>query len=651
MKNFFDHQDRARRQSGRLIVLFSLALLGILSSTYLVSLFVVNAYGLILRNPHTPAVETTLWHPLLFTFNLLIVLAVTGLAALHRLRSLRGGGAAVAEMLGARQIGPGTQDGGERQLIHVVEEMALAAGIPVPPVYLLEEESAINAFAAGYSPNDAVVTVTQGLLDCLNRDEIQGVIGHELGHVLSGDMRLKCKLIAALFGISALALIGRVMFQVLPRMRFRKKEEYALAALLALAAGMLMLIGFLGLFMGRAIKAAVSRQREYLADASAVQFTRNPSGLAEALKKIARNGSRLRSTAAQELSHLFFAASEGVFISRLLATHPPLEKRIGRLDPDFTLDDLLPEAPEAVMSVERLAPAGATGSGSEPGDVVDMERQTRTLMRNVGILDPRLLAAAATAIDDWSPAMSDALSHPFSAAASLYAMLLVPEPPMRERQYSLIRKHSGAALLQETLRLEDVVERLAPAAVLPVANLALPVLRMMNSEQRNAFTVTIGRLIAADFKLSIREFAIALTVKRRLAASDQNVKRSPGINSHLTLRRETRVLLSVLSRAGHESGVHREAAFRAGMEFHEGLKRRLPAPLPEEESSLDALGQSLDLLAKAPLDARGKILEAGVRCILFDDKLLVEELELIQVLAMALDLPLGPVIAEKASSR
>ncbi len=275
-----------------------------------------------------------------FATNTLVTLALIGGGTLIQSWNLRDGGDAVARMAGGRPVLPASRDLAERRLLNVVEEMALAAGIACPKVYLLDKEEAINAFAAGHNPNEAVIAVTRGALKRLNRDELQGVVGHEFSHILNGDMRLNVNLIGVLFGIQMVAGFGRTLMEFGGRVwgrRGRDEKGASGQAIVVVIGLVLFVVGYIGIFFGRLIKAAVSRQREFLADASAVQFTRNPDGIGGALRKIgglARNdgpGSRIAHPNAEQLSHLFLGAAQPRLAGGWLATHPPLAERLRRI--------------------------------------------------------------------------------------------------------------------------------------------------------------------------------------------------------------------------------------------------------------------------------------------------------------------------------
>ena len=306
--DFFDAQVRARRNTGLLVFLFVFAWLATI---------VLADVGLALALSVDPVA-------LLLPVAGLVTLVVLSGSAFHAVRLAAGGGDAVARMLGGRAVDRQTTDPAERRLVNVVEEMAIASGLPVPRLYVLDGESGMNAFAAGFTPDRSVVAVTRGALDGLDRDELQGVVAHELSHVLNADTRLSTRLMAMVGGLTVLALLGRILL--------RGGDGRGKGRGMVVGAGLALLVaGSIGAFFGRLIRLAVSRQREFLADAAAVQFTRNPGGLSRALGKIGQQGSRLSTPEALEASHLFFAEGVGGFLSSFLSTHPPLEERIRRI--------------------------------------------------------------------------------------------------------------------------------------------------------------------------------------------------------------------------------------------------------------------------------------------------------------------------------
>src|SRR6478752_2727573 len=355
--DFFEAQDRARRRTKRLVLLFGLAVAGTIAAGYFSALLIMNQAGGLEKHGRNYSYSSARsgpiawWNPQVFFWVAASTVGVVGLASLFKWGQMRGGGAAVAEMVGGRAVDLKTTDLRERQLLNVVEEMAIASGIPVPAVYILEDEPGLNAFAAGLRTTDAAVAVTRGTLNRLTRDELQGVIAHEFSHILNGDMRLNVQISAIVFGILVVGLIGRGVLRGMMYGRVRSgsgKDKGGGVVVIAAIGLALFLIGYVGYFFGRMIQAAVSRQREFLADASAVQFTRNPDGIAGALKKIGGYalGGNMVNSHAGEIGHFFFAQAFRSGITGLLSTHPALDERIRAIDPRW--DGKLFEPPEVV---------------------------------------------------------------------------------------------------------------------------------------------------------------------------------------------------------------------------------------------------------------------------------------------------------------
>ena len=382
--DFFHSQDVARRKSFLLLTYFVLALLAMILALYVVVLIALGAG----RTEHLmrDAVETW-WHPEVLAGVVVLVMFTVSLGTLYKTWELRGGGEALASGLGGRRLSPETTDLSERRLLNVVEEMALASGVPVPPVYLLDNEQSINAFAAGYMPGDAVIGINRGTLDHLSRDELQGVIAHEFSHILNGDMRLNLRLIGLLHGILLLAVIGYYIMRISGSSRGSSSRKKGGAGQIVLIGIGMYIIGYIGLFFARLIKAAVSRQREYLADAAAVQFTRNPGGIGGALKKIGglSAGSLLQTPEAETASHMFFGnAIRGLWFPGF-ATHPPLPERIRRIDPQF--DGTFPR-------VERQAGTGDLPPVARAADRVSRPPSRKPPRAERHVLDPFLLLAS-----------------------------------------------------------------------------------------------------------------------------------------------------------------------------------------------------------------------------------------------------------------
>ena len=629
--NFFEHQAAARRASARLVFLFVLAVLGIVAAVDLAAWLVAPS-----------------WRMLAFTSGVTLLTILFG--SLYRIASLGGGGEAVAQQMGGTLVPADTTDLSLRRLRNVVEEIAIASGVPVPKLYVMEEEAAINAFAAGFSPSDAVVAVTRGALERLNRDELQGVIAHEFSHILNGDMRLNVRLIGVLFGILMIGLIGR---KVLEYGRFGGSRNRNAGALLV-AALVAMVIGYVGLFFGRLIKAGVSRSRERLADASAVQFTRQTAGLAGALKKIAGvgEGSRLSHRGdAEEVSHMLFG--DGVGFSSLFATHPPLLERIRALEPGFRDEQL-----QRLRAEWRAAPPDGLREDIALGLADASARPLPGAREQVRVSPPQVAAQVAMpASDDYrrADAIVDAIPEALRDLARdreavmplLLALLLAGADDVLEAQRGLIAERLGGVAADHALRIhQQLTADLHPALRLPLAALAFPVLRLRPRPQLERFLDAVQAAIDADGEVSLFEYCLARLLQVQVRESLDPARyarfgrRKPG-----NVRNEFATLLAVVARYGHDD----EAAARRA--YLAGLQRVLPrdhlayAPPMAGVQALDAVWEPLDALD--PL-AKQAMVEAVTDAISSDGRIRVAEAELLRTICGVLHCPLPPVLEHQA---
>lgn len=625
--NFFEHQARARRVSNWLVVLFALAVIGIVLA---VDLAVILAIG---------------YDPAVLVFATLATLAVIGLGSLFRIASLRGGGEPVALQLGGVPVAEDTRDLKLRRLRNVVEEIAIASGVPVPKLYVLEHESAINAFAAGYSPSDAVVAVTRGALERLNRDELQGVIAHEFSHVLNGDMRLNVRLIGLLFGIMMLAIIGR---KVLMYGRLGGRDSRGAAAVL-MAALVAMLIGYIGLFFGRMIKAGVSRTRERLADASAVQFTRQTAGLAGALKKIGglQEGSRLTQRGdAEEVSHMLFG--DGVGFSGLFATHPNLVERIQALEPDFRAENLQALArqwqaapPDGMEEDVRL---GLTAQPLPPLPPSSSEQDVSPPMviSHIGHPSSEDYLRADTIAAQLGETLHELASRRDAVVPLLIGLLLDARRAIAERQLAQVSAILGPSTAQQARELrEEHLAQLHPMLRLPLASLAFPVLRLRPRPELDRFIDAAHAAVHADGEVSLFEYCLERLLRVQVLDSldPSRQGRARGRKLH-EVRSEVALLLAVVAQAGHADAAAARQAYLAG------LQRALPRehfdyqPPGAGVQALDQVWSPLDALD--PL-AKQALIEAITVSISHDGRISVAEAELLRTICGVLHCPLPPV--------
>jgi Zn-dependent protease with chaperone function len=699
--DFYSRQAAARSHTRWLVVGFLLSLIAV---TVALDLVLFTAMGATTRNelglraPVGPLVYAAL-NPGSAFFCTLVILGTLGLSSAYKSLELRGGGGVVARSLGGVRVGRDTSDLKIKRLHNVVEEMAIASGVPLPEIYVLEQEPGINAFAAGHTPANAAITVTQGALDNLDRDQLQGVIAHEFSHILNGDMRLNIQLMGWVFGLFIVALIGRFILSFSPR--DRRGSNGAVAVGFAV-----MVLGYIGLFCGRLLQAAVSRQRERLADASGVQFTRNPDGLKDALIKIAAlpEGSAIAATNAEQAAHMFFA--EG--LSRMFATHPPLMERIKELDPHFDPRNLpqiaaelqrqgalaaMADAPASAAPAGATSPArasvpsgasasaGASTSGTGPATgagtaagispanlATQLSGLGRSMTRggpNAAVPAAVLSAAGAAGLTaggvaaqvgkpdtlhiEQAKAMRLALPESFRefgestghAQALVLALLLSRDPAVRDRQMAILSKALGANNVTVIQQAAPLADDLDPMLRLPALQQIFPVLRRATPPQRRALAQIANDLIHADSRLDVFEFCLAKLLETLL--NDELQARTPhGTLSLEDAQSEISVLFVTLAQLGAHDDNSARMAYEAGMSSVFPMRRPPYQHLYEWPKRLsDALPRLEDL---HPF-AKKAVIEGLVKTIVSDDLMTVEEAELLRAVCALMHCPLPLLVA------
>jgi Zn-dependent protease with chaperone function len=643
--DFFQKQDSARRRTVQLVVYFVLAIV----------ILIALVYGLLIALGFYGAPPISWWQPKLLLLAAGSVGLVVGGASAYKVAQLASGGQAVALMMGGKEVPGTTTDPKQKRLLHVVEEMAIGSGVPVPPVYILAEPG-INAFAAGYAPGDAVVAVSEGCLNYLTRDELQGVVAHEFSHILNGDMRLNIRLIGLVFGIMVLSIIGRILMQSSGGRSSSSSRNDSRGSLALLGLGVFVL-GLVGAFFGRLIMAAVSRQREYLADASAVQFTRNPDGIAGALKKIGglNEGSRIVNPQATELGHMFFAnAFAGRGLAGLLATHPPLGDRIRAIDPQFD-GVYLPVRPVSVERDETESPrrgraAAVGGLPTIPG----LPQASLPILAladvaaKVGDLNREEISFAQALYANLPDALRVAAQEPFSARALVYALLLDPRDELRDNQLARLKAGADPADFEETLRLAAPVEELADMFRLPLLDLAMPALRQMSPRQHQAFRDQVEALMSADQRLSLFEYTLRCVLHRHLDAQFRPHRQTA--QAQTSMQNPAVALATVLSKLAWEDQPEPQHAARA---FETGMRGYLGGDstdglLPREECSLAQFDAALQTLNQSAPETKRRIVVACAACIMANEQVSVREAELLRAICDTLDSPLPPLVAREA---
>ena len=676
--DFFERQDQARQGTRKLVVLFVLAVLATV-----IALNAIAAGVLYLQSQQQDRQRgegqqaarfepADLWQPAIYGIVTVATLAVIGGASAYKTAQISGDGGKVATLMGGRKLDPQSTDDDERKLLNVVEEMSIASGVPVPDVYLLDQEDGINAFAAGSSVGEAALGVTRGTVTKLDRDELQGVIAHEFSHILNGDMKLNLRLVGIIFGILVIGLVGYGIFRVAPylssgRSNNRRDDKGAgagIAIALFVVGAAVWLVGSIGVFFGRWIQASVSRQREYLADASAVQFTRNPLGIRDALRKI--GGTSAKATVANrhagEISHMWFGeAFDGLF-----ATHPPLDKRIQAVDPNWDGTMLKAEhvqpADAARRSAERRA-ARQQQSGGRQDDFLDIfgtgaaaglaggsrpapppvRLKANNVTDRVGKLDQAHLDFATMLVKAIPPELREAARDAAGARGVIAAMLLSDDRSVRTLQdEALAQKDPLAGDAAE--QFVEPLRRLGPPARLPLVDLCLPALRRLDGPTRTKFLQVLDLLIGADDRVEPFEYALYKLVEQHLGP-DGNRNKSIRYQTIGDVAEAAGTLLSALAAAGSNDAAGAAAAYKAGI----GRLRQGQIAYSRNFSP-PALNAALNRLSQSSPAVKRDLIDAAAATVAADGVVEVEEAELLRAFGAVLECPLPPFI-ERAGGR
>lgn len=649
--NFFESQDRVRRNTTKLVFLFVLAVVTLIIMTNLLVMMTLGYFNSEQLRDGETLIQQMDWRTFLMVSVGVVIVVLVG--SLYKIMALSTGGKAVAESLGGRLISPNTDDLKQRKLLNVVEEMAIASGTPAPPVYLLAEEQGINAFAAGFTPRDAVIGVTRGTIDHLSREQLQGVIAHEFSHIFNGDMRLNIRLMGILNGILVLGMIGYYLLYSASYSGHRRGSDKGGGGILALAIG-LMVIGFAGTFFGGLIKSSVSRQREYLADATAVQFTRNPDGIAGALKRIGglEHGSAVTNPGAPEVSHAFFAQGVSGFMQALSATHPPLEKRIRRIDPhwDGKFDHFdakdRPAGEEKsgkaeTMTREQLAEkVAAVAAGAAVVDVVNAIDQ-------IGNPRQETINYARALISEMPAVIKEAAREPYGARAIMYSLVLDRGQAVRDRQLKQLQGNADPDVYALTLKLMADMDELDAKYRLPLMDIAVPALKQLSMSQYKTFKLNLLALIEMDSKIELLEWSLQKILFSHLDAQFFKLPHvKAGYFRPEQVKKEIALILAVTAYAGQQGQGDVEKAFASAVQ---ALGLSGVTLIAKNAISLSKLDLALETVKRLKPLAKPQLLKACVASIVHDQRVSLAEVELLRAFSDVLDCPMPPVAQESSA--
>jgi Zn-dependent protease with chaperone function len=642
--DFFGAQARARQQSRLLGWGFALVVAMVIFLLNLIVLSVLRVAYAAKDHPEPFGGSLAEWataHPGTVLLTSLVVGGFIGIASLTRMLQLREGGGYVARSVGGVRVERGTPDPRRRMLHNIVDEMALAAGIPAPEVYVLEKNDSINAFAAGHTPANAAVAVTRGALLKLNRDQLQGVIAHEYSHILNGDIRISIRLMGLVFGLMAISLAGRTMF------RLAGHSNRGAVPLLVVGLGVAV-IGQIGFWGGRILQAWISRQRECLADASAVQFTRNPDGLRDALVRAAALSPPRLSGASglEQVAHMLFVTAT----PRLLATHPPLLQRLRALDPHFTqaqLESMIRRAQsqwrEAGPPEESLISAAVPAEWNDHGATLvsaAAPAEAERIAGTAGNPGPGHLAYAVALRHSLPQELRASASAPEQARILLLALLAQAEPSSREAQLKLVATQLGVRAADAVQQAVKQVRLLSALHRLPAVLQLFPSLRGLPDTDRVVLAGLLGEMIRIDTRISVFEYSLEKLALRAL--DTRAALNAPHGRQTLADRSgELGVVFAVLARHGARTDEQARHAYEAGIAAL--LPRQRPA-YSVIENWVPAFDQSLDALRALRATAKQLVVEALVRTIAHDALLTPEEAELLRAVCAVLECPLPPVL-------
>ena len=628
--NFYEHQDQARRKTGRLIVFFSIAVFLIIAALYATGMILLNWF-MVSESDQGSALSISWWNYKVLLGVLGFTILVVGGGSLVRIGQLSSGGSVVAESLGGTLLDHAGARPEERRLLNVVEEMAIASGVPVPPVYLIDD-STINAFAAGYKSTDAVIGVTRGSIEHLSRDQLQGVIAHEYSHIFNGDMRLNIRLIGVIFGLLVMGMIGwqlvRIMAYSGTSRRSSSKKDGGGALIAIMIIGLVLAaLGFIGTFFGRLIQASVSRQREFLADSSAVQYTRNPGGIGGALRAIAGlDATTAMPPLATEYNHMFFSqAMKSVF-----ATHPPLPERISRIEQ---------------VDVDTISTDVDTTSEPVPFAGFSAQVSTASLANAVevaGTPGAAEVASAETLLGSMPAGIVEASHDAWSARLLILGLLLDDDQGEMTRQLSSIKSSLDEGHLDAIRSFHASIAGMSHVQQLPLIDMCMPSLSRMSREQYELYMQSVEKLIKSDGQVSLFEWTVHTVLKKHLGERfDPEVRRRGRPRGLKTRMESAAMVLATVSYTGSEDTGQRRDAYKAGMDVLGGTR-----PMPTaSDCTLRTLRHTLQKLKEVSFKDRKIILDACLASIDHDGQTTVDESLLLRGIADSLDCPMPLVLS------
>jgi Zn-dependent protease with chaperone function len=651
--DFFDRQELARKNSKHLIFYYIVAVIGIVCS-FGFAVLGARYLFLVQQSAQTNSlVRQSFFDPEFFLYSALGVLVLIILSTLFKISTLSEGGAAVAKSLGGKEVDPTTKDPRYKRLINVVEEMSIASGVSVPSIYVMDQEDGINAFAAGHSSSNATIGVTAGCLNKLNRSELQGVIAHEFSHILNGDMRLNIRMMSVLYGILMMFIVGKFMLRSFGRSSSRSRsnsKEGGGAAFIIVVSLALLLIGLMGSIMAKLIKAAVSRQREFLADASAVQFTRDPSGISGALKKIGGfAGAKIEHPRGEEVSHMFFGSCYKKKLSNLLATHPPIDDRIRAIGGASDGFQTLPEESElnsdqiSMDETQSLASSFSDSSTqrSDPEKGFFQEKD----LNQIGQIMADQVVVAQRIVSEIDESLISLVHQKSGALAVVYSLLLSEEDLVRGNQLKVIKGTCESEVSKTFMTVSDQVIDMHSTKKIALLDLAVPALRRLSPEEYGQFCEIINELINIDEQVNLFEFMIQKNIRLHLDTFFGRIQPpNETIKTLSKLNHESSVLLSAIAGFGNEDELNRLQAFKKGAAVLELSGTGKLKFLPPENCGIGQMDEALKAFEKCVPTLKKTLLIACGKAAISDGKITSNEAEILRAIGDSMGTPIPPFV-------
>ena len=649
--NFYKSQDEARKKTKLLVFYYILAIVATVLFMYaLLSLVYVHVVGGEGAQFDVNGQPLDFWQKYLDFYRFMVVsgvtIAVILMGSAYKSMQVSAGGGVVASSLGGRLVDPSTNDAEERQLLNIVEEMAIASGVPVPQVWVIDADRGINAFAAGTEPGNAVIGVTRGTIQRLNRAELQGVVAHEFSHILNGDMKMNIRLMCMLHGLLLLSIIGYSLMRIsffTGSSRNRSKEGAGVGVALVVSGICIIVVGTVGAFFASLIQAAISRQREYLADASAVEFTMDPNGIAGALKKIGGCAYRgnVSAPAASELEHMFFAPS-GMF-NYGMASHPPLEERIGLIEPDW--DGGFEES--SIRDVESSVKLQkAQQRPSNPLDNFGMGAVVAgAMLDGLGESSQTNIGRGQKVLNGLDASWIHACHDKYQAQLLIYGLLLAEDGKLKQSEVSHLKNAIGQQMTDLALGWQSALMEIHSSKKIALIDIAIPTLRQLSSLEYDRFIELTQWLIRSDSNVDLFEFMLQKMLQRHLDAHFKGQRRITMKHRSLgTLNHPTNIVLSTLAGVGAKSEQALREAYAAATELLQEYGCPKSHILPPDQCGIGRIDEALaEIECATPMVKKQFLLVCG-KVVMLDGEVTSREAELLRATADAIGCPIPPFV-------